>query len=433
MLEYNAYPNIPTSNGTTPLMMAAVRGFLPILQTLLKLEAISVDAADPDTDYTAFHVACAANCADCATELIRHGCNTKLQTKDGETGLDMAKRHGHGVLIRRCKGAQKLALRKVQQQATNNAASLTPATADSVPQADEDAEQQKKAAKKTAANRKKKARKKAKKAAEQQLILSQPELEQSLVQLQPELMSEPELEVPKCPAQQAEAEPEPEPEPELQQAEAEPELQTEAEPVLNERTHQLQALTALGVQQWSAAQVLEWVALVDLPSESVSVVGAVIESLDLDGRDFLDVTLRMLHRKLAKHGGVQDAEALAKQVIEQRDALLLILPGDSISAASPLLKQSNSLECPICMKPFCDDESGLRVPRFLTGCGHTVCHGCITKLLSQGPAVKKNKKTKKGAKTCKCPSCEAVTEVEGGDATNLFRNYALASAVEEAV
>jgi hypothetical protein len=44
--------------------------------------------------------------------------------------------------------------------------------------------------------------------------------------------------------------------------------------------------------------------------------------------------------------------------------------------------------------------------------------------------VKKNK-TKKSAKTCKCPSCEAVTEVEGGDATKLFRNYALTSAVEE--
>jgi hypothetical protein len=85
------------------------------------------------------------------------------------------------------------------------------------------------------------------------------------------------------------------------------------------------------------------------------------------------------------------------------------------------------------MEPFSDDESGLYVPRILTNCGHTVCHGCITQLLSQGPAVKKNKKKKNGAKACKCPSCEVVTEVEGGDAASLHRNYALTSAVEEAV
>ena len=181
---------------------------------------------------------------------------------------------------------------------------------------------------------------------------------------------------------------------------------------------------------------MEWVALADLlpgsalPLESVSAVTAVIESLDLDGEELLDLGLKILQKKLAKHGA-QDAEALAKQVIEQRDALLP--GGNTAAAASPVPKESNSLECPICMEQFCDDESGLRVPRFLTGCGHTVCHGCITKLLSQGPAVKKNKKKKNGAKSCKCPSCEAVTEVEGGDATTLFRNYALASAVEEAV
>jgi len=293
---------------------------------------------------------------------------------------------------------------------------------------DEDEEQQTKAAKKAAANRKKKDRKKAKKAAvqQQQLLVSQAEAE-------PELHTEPEPEL--------QADPEPAPDPEIDadaEAEAGPDPEVDAEnlePILDERTQQLQALTELRVHQWSAAQVLEWVALADWPPESGSVVTTVIKELALDdGEDFLLLPPKTLQKKLAKHGA-QDAEALAKQVMQQRDALL---PGDNTAAASTVLEhhqqqRSNSPECPICMELFSDDASGQCVPRILTGCGHTVCHGCITQLLSQGPAVKKNKKKNAGTKDCKCPSCEAVTEVEGGDASNLFRNYALVSAAEEAV
>jgi hypothetical protein len=385
-------------------------------------------------------MACAHGRTDCAVELIRHGCDTKLLTTQGLTGWDAAKRQGHGVLIRRCKSAQKLAQRKAQQQSDKGnggfaAAATIPDTITAIPQQDEDEdeEQLQKAAKQAAANRKQKKRKKAKKAAAaaaQQQLLSRT--------AEPDLQAEPEpAATVETESQAALAEPtEPEAEAgvmvkELEQLDAERGLNLiEPEPALDERKQLLQALTALSVQQWSAAQVLEWVALADLPTGSVSAVTAVIESLDLDGEELLELGLKTLQKKLTKHGA-QDAEALAKQVIEQRDALLP--GGNTAAAASPVPKESNSLECPICMEQFCDDESGLRVPRFLTGCGHTVCHGCITKLLSQGPAVKKNKKKKNGAKSCKCPSCEAVTEVEGGDATTLFRNYALASAVEEAV
>jgi hypothetical protein len=119
-----------------------------------------------------------------------------------------------------------------------------------------------------------------------------------------------------------ELEPEPEPEPELDDATAEPEPDVDLEPELDERTQQLRALTELGIEQWSAAQVLEWVALLDLPPESVSVVRTVIEALDLDdGEDLLLLVPKILQKKLVKHGA-QNAEALAKQVIEQRDALL---------------------------------------------------------------------------------------------------------------
>jgi len=32
---------------------------------------------------------------------------------------------------------------------------------------------------------------------------------------------------------------------------------------------------------------------------------------------------------------------------------------------------------------------------------------------------------KNGKKACKCPSCSKVTNVKGGNATNLHKNYAL--------
>jgi ankyrin repeat protein len=384
LLEHKANPNLADSTGSTPLMIAAFHDHLPILRTLLDLEDTAIDAVDPTNDFAAFDYACEKGNADCAVELVRHGCRTQL----------------HGVSTKRCKLVQKLAVRKAQSQATVGAASSgAPAAATGgVWQADEDAEQQKKAAKKAASNRKKRDRKKAKKAAEQQLI-SQPE---------------PEPEVPECPAQQSEEEPEPEPEPE-------PETEPEPEPALDERTQQLQTLTELGIQQWSAAQVLEWVALADLPPESVSTVIAAMESLGVDdGEELLHLRAKALQKLLFKHGA-QDAEALAKQVIEQRDALL---PGDSAcESASPKSELSDILECPLCMELYSDDEPGLRVPRMLTSCGHTVCHGCITNMLTRVLA-------EGNAKPYKCPTCSKVTKVAKGKAGSLPRNFALAAALE---
>ena len=237
-------------------------------------------------------------------------------------------------------------------------------------------------------------------------------------------------------AAEVEAELEPEPAPALEEAgvDTEPVLQvelkteaddegelTEPQPELDEHTQQLQSLTALGVQQWSAAQVLEWVALAALPPESVSVVSAAIESLDLDGEELLDLRPKILHKLLLKHGA-QDAEALAKQVMQQRDALLMLPENSTVAAPAA----ADRLECPICMELFCDDASGLLVPRLLTNCGHTVCHGCITDMLELVTTTgkKKNKKND-GAKSCKCPTCSKVTEVKGGDAATLFRNFAV--------
>jgi hypothetical protein len=277
--------------------------------------------------------------------------------------------------------------------------------------ADED-ERQVKAAKKAAANRKKKDRKRAKKAAAAQLLASQAQAEQ-------ELCTEPELEL------QSESEPEPEPEADSKaHVEPEVEVEPEPEPELDERTQRLRALTDIGVQQWSAAQVLEWVALADLPPESVSVVRTALESMDVDdGDELLHLRAKTLQKKLAKHGAL-DAEVLAQQVIGQRDALL---PSrDSApESASPKSELSDILECPLCMELFCDDEAGLRVPRILTSCGHTVCHGCIANMLTRVLA-------EGNAKPYKCPTCSKVTKVARGRAANLAKNFALAAAAAEA-
>jgi hypothetical protein len=77
------------------------------------------------------------------------------------------------------------------------------------------------------------------------------------------------------------------------------------------------------------------------------------------------------------------------------------------------------------MELFCDDEAGLRVPRFLT-CGHTVCHGCIANMLTRVLA-------EGNAKPYKCPTCSKVTKVSKGKAGSLPKNFALAAAAAEAL
>jgi hypothetical protein len=154
-------------------------------------------------------------------------------------------------------------------------------------------------------------------------------------------------------------------------------------------------------------------------------IGAALENLDLDGDELLDLTPKILQKQIRKHGA-QDAEALGKQMIEQRDALLM-LPGDSASeSASPKSELSDSLECPLCMELYCDDdEAGLLVPRILTSCGHTVCHGCITNMLTRVLA-------EGNAKPYKCPTCSKVTKVARGRAGSLVKNFALAAAAADA-
>eukprot|EP01045_Picozoa_sp_COSAG04_P033226 COSAG04_NODE_6794_length_1254_cov_0.816450_2_plen_147_part_01 len=57
LLDRGANPNLARSDGGTPLMEAAAKGFAPIVRLLLEAKA-DIDAVCPTTGFTAFHYAC---------------------------------------------------------------------------------------------------------------------------------------------------------------------------------------------------------------------------------------------------------------------------------------------------------------------------------------------------------------------------------------
>ena len=76
------------------------------------------------------------------------------------------------------------------------------------------------------------------------------------------------------------------------------------------------------------------------------VVCAAFELLDCDGEELLLLPAKMLQKKLAK-SGAGDATVLAKQVLEQRDALT----GDDSAA-----EVNDQPLCEICFLTFCSAE-----------------------------------------------------------------------------
>ena len=145
---------------------------------------------------------------------------------------------------------------------------------------------------------------------------------------------------------------------------------------------------------------MEWVALAGLPSESVPVVCAVLKLLDCDGEELLLLPAKILQKMLAK-SGADDATVLAKQALEQRDALT----GDDSAA-----KVNDQPLCEICFLTFSSAEQ--RAPRILP-CGHTFCESCLNDM------VRTNKKKGK----INCPSCRVEVAVPKGDASRLPKNF----------
>ncbi|EGT55103.1 hypothetical protein CAEBREN_01164 [Caenorhabditis brenneri] len=80
-----------------------------------------------------------------------------------------------------------------------------------------------------------------------------------------------------------------------------------------------------------------------------------------------------------------------------------------------MIPQSAGLECDLC----CLEYSDQLIPRILVGCGHTMCHGCIEKLLESG------------GYNIICPFCRITTRVPAGWASQLPKNYSLLAIVQD--
>ena len=100
LLDRGANPNLPTSNGYTPLMGASLEGYLPLMRLLMEAKA-NVDVVQPGTGGTAFHATCIRNRPDCAEALVRAGCDTSIRDTAGITGRDAAKEQGHTAVLER--------------------------------------------------------------------------------------------------------------------------------------------------------------------------------------------------------------------------------------------------------------------------------------------------------------------------------------------
>ena len=90
---------------------------------------------------------------------------------------------------------------------------------------------------------------------------------------------------------------------------------------------------------------------------------------------------------------------------------------DAASAAGGA-RSNERAECQLCFEVYNSDEPGLHVPRILT-CGHTACQGCFARMLARIDE-KQN-----GEKLFSCPVCNVVTEVSGGEAASLPKNFSL--------
>jgi len=85
---------------------------------------------------------------------------------------------------------------------------------------------------------------------------------------------------------------------------------------------------------------------------------------------------------------------------------------------TPAQRLERMVECPICFESF-GEEQPARVPRILTGCGHTLCAGCVSEMLTKIAG------DGRAHKDVECPTCRKVTAVPAGKSVRLPINYSL--------
>eukprot|EP01052_Picozoa_sp_SAG31_P001546 SAG31_NODE_52_length_30366_cov_34.368586_7_plen_802_part_00 len=91
---------------------------------------------------------------------------------------------------------------------------------------------------------------------------------------------------------------------------------------------------------------------------------------------------------------------------------------DQEKALVAMLK--SAMSCPICFELYGDSRSSKVTPKFLAACGHTVCEGCLDKILHPRLSLDCSKN-----KRLKCPLCNATNLVHQGVASSLQTNFAV--------
>ena len=71
---------------------------MPTIEALAKHGA-TIDATCLRDGRTAFHVSCASGLLQSAQALLRLGCDRTVQDKEGSTGEDQARAHGHTAIV----------------------------------------------------------------------------------------------------------------------------------------------------------------------------------------------------------------------------------------------------------------------------------------------------------------------------------------------
>ena len=156
--------------------------------------------------------------------------------------------------------------------------------------------------------------------------------------------------------------------------------------------------------EWSEAQVSEWISLIDLPDGCAETVQALFS--ESQGKDLLSFTPKALQVSL-RFGGIAEPGRVAATILRQRDSA-----ASQSTATRAGAGVSEAPECPLCMEPFLEDDSGKHVPRILQ-CGHSACQDCYARMLR--PIVAENNNVKR----LTCPNCREVADVAWGRAENL--------------
>ena len=99
LLKKGAKPNVATTpRGCTPLHIATQFGNRQIIERLLNVKSLEIDATDGQ-EMTALHIAISREYEDICKDLIHSGASISMSTKEGHTCLHLAANAGNTDIV----------------------------------------------------------------------------------------------------------------------------------------------------------------------------------------------------------------------------------------------------------------------------------------------------------------------------------------------